>query len=210
MDNRDSTNVGAAFDILLESIHEEIQYINRLITESAARSEYEYIQALSSHASSVKDYQKEVEAMRDRWEQGFAQIPDVPQSVGQTVERPRELARSRQKRRDFGRLSDGSHTPPAEFMVPILEVLHEAGGRGRARDLMHAVHEKVSGRLKQVDYEGTTTQPDRPRWQNTAYYARQRLIKDGLVNGNSPVGEWELTERGRQELQRIGRDGQRS
>lgn len=40
--------------------------------------------------------------------------------------------------------------------------------------------------------------PGRPRWKNTAQWARNKMVNDDLLRSNSPRGVWELTENGRE------------
>jgi len=38
------------------------------------------------------------------------------------------------------------------------------------------------------------------RWRNTARWARQWLVREGLLTSDSPRGVWEITEAGRAHL----------
>ena len=84
-------------------------------------------------------------------------------------------------------------TPQAEFRRPILDVLEELGGRGRAKDVKALVGERVrlrSGDLAQ--YEGGQVV-----WENSVAWARQKLKDEGVLKSDSPRGWWELaTTRG--------------
>ena len=86
-------------------------------------------------------------------------------------------------------------TPQAAFRQPILDVLEELGGRGRAKDVRARVREQVqlrSGDLAQYDGGQVV-------WENSVAWARQKLKDEGVLKSDSPWGWWELaTVPGRQ------------
>lgn len=42
--------------------------------------------------------------------------------------------------------------------------------------------------------------PDMPRWRNSAQWARNTMRQEGLIKENSPHGIWEISDAGRQKL----------
>lgn len=79
-------------------------------------------------------------------------------------------------------------TPQAEFRQPILDVLEELGGRGRAKDVKARVGERVrlrSGDLAQ--YEGGQVV-----WEISVAWERQKLKDEGVLKSDSLRGWWEL------------------
>ena len=54
--------------------------------------------------------------------------------------------------------------------------------------------------LRDVDYQPLASDPDRPRWRNTGQWARNRLVKEGLMRGDSQHGVWEINDAGRRYL----------
>ena len=84
--------------------------------------------------------------------------------------------------------------PPEEYKLPIITVLAQMGGQGRARDVLDRVYEKVRPRLSDVDLE--TLESGSVRWEKGArwavYYLKER---DGLLI-RPTWGVWELTEEG--------------
>ena len=51
--------------------------------------------------------------------------------------------------------------------------------------------------LNKYDYEPLPSNPKKKRWENTAQWARQTMVYEGLLASNSPRGIWEITEKGR-------------
>jgi len=59
----------------------------------------------------------------------------------------------------------------------------------------------MKGTLRDVDYQPLGSSPDMPRWRNTAQWARNSMVHEGLLKADSPRGVWEIAEKGRQMLQ---------
>ena len=54
--------------------------------------------------------------------------------------------------------------------------------------------------FREVDHQPLKSDPGHPRWNNTAQWARNTMVTDGLLKSNSPRGTWEVTEKGRKYL----------
>lgn len=50
---------------------------------------------------------------------------------------------------------------------------------------------------KDVDYQPLASDPEMPRWRNSAQWARNTMRQEGLLKDDSPHGTWEITEVGR-------------
>ena len=72
-------------------------------------------------------------------------------------------------------------------------------------DVLIRVEQLMKGVLTRVDYEPLASDPDAPRWRNTAQWARNTMVKEGLLKSNSPHGVWEISEAGRQALAKSAR-----
>ena len=92
--------------------------------------------------------------------------------------------------------------PHAEYTLPILEALIEMGGKGRMRNVLDRVLDKIKDQLKPKDFEklpsGTAI-----RWKNRAQWERQRLKSQGNLKKDSPHGIWEITDEGRKLYERL-------
>ena len=86
-------------------------------------------------------------------------------------------------------------TPQREYYLPLLRVLHEQGGRVRARVAVKATMELMKPRLLPKDFEPTET--DRIRYDTNIRFAREELKQLGLIKPSSKDGHWEITEAGR-------------
>ena len=99
-----------------------------------------------------------------------------------------------------GKLPKGLKTPEGAYRRPILEALHELGGRASAGDVLEVVENKMKAVLAEVDYQ--TVPSGEIRWSNTAKWERRTLVEEGLLKSKSesPKGIWELSEKGIQEV----------
>src|SRR5262249_41976563 len=104
-------------------------------------------------------------------------------------------------RQDLGRLRRGLRTPEAAFYQPILQVLVELGGRAPIRQVLDRVGQVMQEVLQDVDYQPLASDPELPRWRNTAQWARNTMVQEGMLKNDSRRGIWEISEAGRQSLQ---------
>ena len=109
----------------------------------------------------------------------------------------------------MGRILRGEKTPEPEYVIPILQALVRAGGRGRTADIVDRVGEIMKGRLNEYDHGALGA--GEIRWRNTAEWCRNSMkeMTPPLLNPNAPHGWWEITEPGRKYL-RQSQDGRSS
>lgn len=183
------TDVSAAFELLLEEIEIEINTLDR--AASKASDEHDRISAREAleQADQITAFRDKVVSLRKEWET-LAEAPKVSES--------KEIIPV--ERRNMGRLQRGMRTPEEAYYQPILKILNEAGGSVRISDVMAKLEPLMKGVLKQVDYEPLPSQPETTRWYNTAQWARNTMVKEGLLKSNSRWGIWEITEAGRRYL----------
>jgi len=93
------------------------------------------------------------------------------------------------------RPADGELLPESDYWVPILEILAEAKGRAKGREVIDALEERLGSRFGPADHDVLAM--GEVRWRNRARFARLRMKELGLVSSQSPRGIWEITEKGR-------------
>ena len=84
-----------------------------------------------------------------------------------------------------------------EFRRPLMEVLHELGGEGRAGikgNVRAAMEKRMEPWLSDRDREITSI--NEPRWWAAVCGQRERLKKEGLIRDDSNRGIWKLSEDG--------------
>jgi len=102
-------------------------------------------------------------------------------------------------KQEYQRSGRGKKTHQSEYRLPILHALDELGGRGALNDVLAKVYAQMEDRLNEYDLARLDSDRD-IRWRNTAMWERKRMVEEGLLRADSPVGIWELTEAGRKKL----------
>jgi hypothetical protein len=96
-----------------------------------------------------------------------------------------------------GRIRKGLRTPEPAFFRPILQALSDVGGSAKRSDIFTLLEQSMRDVLKPIDYHILSSEAEQMRWQNSAQWARNLMVKEGLLRADSPVGLWEITEKGR-------------
>jgi restriction system protein len=195
MIHREPTNVSAAFDILLEAIEEEIEFMFSAVSTAAEQKDTQKVRRHNDQADNMIEFRGRVGQLRDEWNTAYGGAEEV---VGDE-----ETERAR---RDLGRLKRGLRTPDVAFETPIMQALSEMGGSGATAEVVNRVGEMMKVRLSDVDYERLPSPPHDYRWRNTAQWARYQLVQRGLLKDDSPRGTWELSDTGYRALESVGSD----
>ncbi len=189
----DKNGVAVAFDIVLEEIDSKISALRDRGAKAIHSGAYNESQELTTKAVQMEGFRNRVNDLRQEWLRAFA---DTPSKSGPTGQR-------RRTRRVSERLPRGLASPWTSFQAPILEVLVELGGSGRAADVLDRVGEKLEAVLNPHDRE--LLQGGTIRWRNSTRWARKVMVEEGLLANNSPIGIWEITPAGREWLARLRR-----
>ena len=182
------TNVSSAFEMLLEEVEAEIDFVNGVGAKGFEGRDYEKAKEALERAGTLATFRDRLAALRKEWEQMAA-----------AAERD-EDEETRDQRRNLGKLRKGVRTPEAAYYAPILKVLDQMGGSGKVADVLERVGQLMKPVLKDVDYAPLASGPDNPRWRNAAQWARNSMVHEGLLQADSPRGVWEISEQGRAKL----------
>ena len=82
------------------------------------------------------------------------------------------------------------------FRAPILKALVHLGGSAPMTEVLDRVGDVMEGQLNEYDRSPLPTTPGSPRWRNTAQWARNAMVREGLLSSASPRGTWDITEAG--------------
>lgn len=181
-------DVSSAFEILLEEVEAEIDFVNNVGAKAFEGRDYDRVKEAHERAGLLVAFRDRLADLRKEWN-----------SLAAAAERE-EDDDTKAERRNLGRLRKGLRTPEAEYRVPILRVLADAGGSAKASDVLEQVGEIMKPRLKSVDFEPLASGPDNPRWRNAAQWARNSMVNEGLLKSVSPRGVWEISDDGRRWL----------
>ena len=185
------TNVVAALDVLLEEIEAEIEFVNRVGARTFEERDYEKAKDALERVGQIISFRDKADALRREWQTLFAKEEDEEGTEAHT------------ERRNLGRLRRGLRTPEEAYYRPILETLETLGGSAQVPKVLDRVLQHMKGILREVDYEPLAHDPEMPRWRNTAQWARYSMVKEGLLRGSGPRGIWEISDLGRQFLQKV-------
>ncbi len=185
------SEVAAAFEILLEEIETEIDGTNRCGARAFEGRDYDGAREALERAAALTSFREKASDLRRGWERLMGPPNDGEKESG--IER-----------RDLGRLKKGMRTREDAYYCPILQVLLQLGGAGKMSDLLDRVLPIMRTELKSVDFEPLASDPDMPRWRNAAQWARNSMVKEGLLKSDSPRGMWEISGQGKEFLLQEG------
>jgi hypothetical protein len=179
------TNVSSAFEMLLEEVEAEIDFVNGVGSKAFEGRDYDKAKEALERSGTLTAFRDRVATLRKEWEEMAA-----------AAERD-EDEDTRAQRRNLGKLRKGVRTPESAYYRPILQVLEKMGGSGKVAEVLERVGKLMKPVLKKVDFGPLASGPDNPRWRNAAQWARNSMIRDGLLKGDSPRGIWEISDKGR-------------
>jgi restriction system protein len=182
------SNVSAAFEMLLEEVEAEIDFVNRVGARGFENRDYGKAKEALERSGHLIAFRDKVAALRRDWEE-FAAIAEQE-----------EDEETRAERRNLGRLRKGRRTPESAYYLPILQVLEKMGGNGKVGDVLDRVGQIMKPVLKDVDHDPLASDPSNPRWRNAAQWARNSMVQEGLLRADSPRGVWQITDMGRTRL----------
>jgi len=181
-------DVSAAFEMLLEEVEAEIDFVNGVGARAFNGRDYDKAKEALERSGSLTAFRDKVATLRKEWT-----------AIAAAAERE-EDEQTRAERRNLGRLRKGRRTPESEYYLPILRVLEKMHGSGKVADVLDRVGIAMKPLLKDVDYQPLASEPSNPRWRNAAQWARNSMVHEGLLKADSPRGVWEITEAGRMML----------
>jgi restriction system protein len=220
MIQHNAQNVLAAFDVLIEEMEDALRSIHKGGADALGTGHYERAQRAIEHARRVMLLCENIAALKGEWkdvEETFSEHADPEQhtphaaSVQRQTSTPPAQAKPHpvvhQKapppvgRLIAGRIRKGLRTPEPAFFCPILQALSDLGGSAKRSEVFHLLEHSMRDVLKPIDYHILSSEAEQMRWQNSAQWARNLMVKEGLLQADSPVGIWEITEKGRVFLQ---------
>lgn len=181
-------DVASGLEALRDEVETELEVISRVGRKAFDAQDYEKAREVSQRAAALVTFRDQVEQLRGQWKALVAGSEDE------------EDEDTRTERRNLGRLDRGLRTPESEYYRPILQALVEMGGSGRVAEVLERVGELMQSVLREVDHEPLESHNGAPRWRNAAQWARNSMVNDGLLKGDSPRGIWEITDQGRRLL----------
>jgi len=185
------TNVSSAFEILLEEVEAEIDFVNSVGAKAFDGRDYNRAKEALERTGALTAFRDKVAALRKEWDR-----------LAASAERE-EDEETRNERRNLGKLRKGLRTPTEAYYEPILKTLDDMGGSGKVVEVLDCVGQIMKSILKDVDYQPLASNPDNLRWRNAAQWARNSMVNDGLLKTDSQRGVWEISDKGRKMLKEL-------
>ena len=173
--------VNTAFEILLEEIEDVFNIIAKEGEEAFKTQDFDKTRSLIEYGERLKSFREKVKTLQKEWQMIFSE----------------RITTQVRKREVKSKLKRGLRTPEDKFFIPILGSLIELGGKAEMKDVLKLVQDKMRDILNEYDYETLPSNPKQKRWENTAQWARNTMVNEGLLVRNSPKGIWEITEKGK-------------
>ena len=175
-----------AFETLLAGLAAALNESLARHSAAASKGDLKVLDAEMELQRRLLGARKKLEALRKAW----------PLPVGQQRAASSAAPRPKAKRAPrTQKLKRGQKTPQDAYVLPILQVLDEMGGRGAVPDVLDGVGQLMADDLN--EHDRSTVKSGDIRWRNTAQWARNRMKEQGLLAAGSRRGTWEITEEGR-------------
>lgn len=178
------SNISSAFEMLLEEVEAEIDFVNDAGAKAFEGRDYGKAKEALERSGTLTAFRDRIATLRKEWEEMAA-----------VAERD-EDEETRAQRRNLGKLRKGVRTPESAYYRPILQVLDKMGGSGKVADVLDRVGKFMKPVLKKVDYDPLASDSGNLRWRNAAQWARNSLVREGLLKTDSPRGVWEISGKG--------------
>lgn len=185
-----------AFDMLLEEMERIIPDLNQQGKELMDDKKYQQAHEVINKAQAVIKFQEKVKALRAEWVS--MQVPQTRPITPEPNKPEKALAHA----------TKGLRTPEDNFKIPILRALQKKGGSASINTVMSIVFSEMQDVLNEFDRSPLKSTPNFPRWRNTAQWARNELVIDGLMKETKTYGVWEISDEGRKFLNEIDRSKQ--
>jgi restriction system protein len=182
-------NSQQAFATLLSGVEAALKESLACHNTAALAGDFDAVEIEVERQRNLVSARNQLQTLQELW----------PGLVGEQ-QRPPEPPQSPRRRK---RLPKGAKTPNKAFVLPILTVLEEMGGRETTAEVLSRVEDLMSDTLNEFDLGKLKN--GQLRWHNTAQWARQDMKEAGLLADDAPRGVWEITELGRALLRKQGK-----
>lgn len=142
-------------------------------------------------AEDIIEKEKKINLLKDK----IKELRNEYNSIFNNKIEKNKIRQSLENKVNENNIIKGKRTREEEFYIPILESLIEFGGRAESKAIISSVYEKIKGKLNDYDYVPLSKSKE-IRWQNTTRWARKYLIDIGFLKADSPIGIWEISEKG--------------
>ena len=200
-------NVEAAFEVLIEELEKALRDMNNSGANALELSDYDNAQRAIDRARHVSLLCEKITTLKEEWSkieevlsaQAGSERQTLRTAVVHVLQRSSILpvpapshpqiqqeASQPSGRLIAGRIRKGLRTPESAFYCPILQALSDLGGSAKRSEVFLILERSMRGILKPIDYQILSSEAQQMWRQNSAQWARNLMVKDGLLRSNSP------------------------
>ena len=173
-----------AFNDLIEITEQELGGIIKSCTASMNKNDYDAVRAPFEQAAEVSKFLQHLTELRKDWNRLLGEVREAkPTGV--------------QKRTPIIKLPRGSLTHLDAFTRPVLQALVDIGGKGTRSEVFERLLKSMNKTFTKYDFGFTPSRPKAPRWHDTLDRAYKLMRKSGLLSTDTPIGIWEISQKGR-------------
>ena len=184
-------DVSAALSLLRDALGEEEQRIRNEGSRAMQSGAYDTATAVIDFAKRLLAFKAKVDGLVVEWE-GLEEFNERATPEVQEIVSKRFFGKKAKK---------GEITPQEAYFRPILDALVELGGKAKTKVVLDRVGEKMKLIFKPLDYAPHSSSQKQIRRRNSAQWARNTMAnEDGRMRGDSPSGNWEISDKGRKWL----------
>ena len=172
------------YEALLEEVERGVEVYNEEAVECIRSNDYESVKQIMEWTQAVRVYHRRVKELQSEWAQLVSKW-EVDAAV-------HELPGPRSARK----VPEGWRTPGRAFRIPILESLVGTSGAVTNSGVLSEVFRRMESTLNDHDHQLLLSNPELPRWRNTAIWCIDQLAVEGLICSGPARGTWEITDQG--------------
>lgn len=185
MIENNSTNVFAAFEILLGEIEVEIDFCHKAGAEAFERRDLEDAREVLEYAGQIMVFRDKIVSLSKEWET----LSGVQRGSAQE-----EMTHVEQ--RSQGRLQRGLRTPEEAYYQPILQILNEQGGSAKMSDVQERLAQVMKGVLREVPRVAQRDEEsEESRLMGNVYRSRRGIQTDWIGWTGGKIRAFQSPER---------------
>src|SRR5258708_14877053 len=204
MIQHNAQNVLTDFDVVIEEMEEALRSIHKGGADALGTGNYDRAQTAIEHARRIMLLCEKIAALKGEWtdiERTFSihEAPEQQTPLAASVLRQTSIPTAHTKphpvvhhelsppvgRLIAGRIRKGLRTPEPAFFCPILQALSDLGGSAKRSDIFQLLEHSMRDVLKPIDYQILSSEAEQMRWQNTAIWARNLMVKEDLYQSDT-------------------------
>ncbi len=174
------------FQNIIDELSKYSEEISKQCEENLRLKNFSKVEVLAKRNQAIELFNKKFEELKKEWLSINSNIFEPSIKVVNVLENKKKEKIKRTKEENY--------------FIPILLSIKELGGKGKSDEVLSKVYDKMKDKLTLDDLK-TINDRGVIRWDNTARWARKKLVDLNMIASDSDKGYWEITEYGLEFLQ---------